>query len=430
MHNLCKCFSFLLPAFLIFCLLGLSSQSLYASCPKPLALVIGNGDYEYRNLNHVINNASELAKMLKQIGFEVIHKNNIEYKQQMDVVVNNFVNRLNDHKERVGLFYFAGHSTQTNRKNFLLPTKNKQTHQGNLGGEDARAVKTDEILRKMREKRNGFNIIILDACYANPYPKSTQHNRCGLKNLGDSNYRKNSIIAYATDIPKLEHSSLFTESLIKELPKGILSRINVIDLFRQIAEDGFPPILSIEEDFFLGSWKCSTLNVRSNVDNATVVIQRNGKDEKKHGYVQNGELNIKLPEGWYTMGIEKSGYSPYDVSFYLQKTVEIKAVLKKPLKKPVVKLTQKKKSAQKIKLWVHSNVDGATVLINNVDGATVFINEREYGIIQNRKMSVTLPVGKYTVRVEKSGYNPFKKQIDLRNTQEVNAYLIVLGNFN
>ncbi|HDN26093.1 MAG TPA: PEGA domain-containing protein [Thioploca sp.] len=65
---------------------------------------------------------------------------------------------------------------------------------------------------------------------------------------------------------------------------------------------------------------------------------------------------------------------------------------------------------RKVKLTVYSNVEGATL----------FINGKNSGTIRNGKRKVKLRVGRrHTVRIEKSGYIPVVKSINLQSTQKI-----------
>ncbi|MEN8219561.1 MAG: caspase family protein [Pseudomonadota bacterium] len=85
---------------------------------KKIALVIGNWAYQFKPLENPQNDARDMAQLLsKQLGFEVIHKENLSFEQMQDEVLK-FKLKL---KGQVGLFYFAGHGLEVEGKNYLLP---------------------------------------------------------------------------------------------------------------------------------------------------------------------------------------------------------------------------------------------------------------------------------------------------------------------
>ncbi|HEC85134.1 MAG TPA: caspase family protein [Thioploca sp.] len=130
-----------------------------------LALVIGNSKYEYRPLRNPTNDAKAMANVLKQKGFDVILKTDINY-GEMKRIIRQFGQRLAASKG-VGLFYFAGHGVQIKKNNYLIPINND--HISDEIDVQNGAIDVDEIVQRMEQANNGFlNIVILDACRDNP----------------------------------------------------------------------------------------------------------------------------------------------------------------------------------------------------------------------------------------------------------------------
>ena len=90
----------------------------HAATDSRTALVIGNGAYSSGPLNPV-NDAADMAAMLKKLGFTVTLKQNAK-QQEMDEAIEAFGNSLR--RGGVGLFYYAGHGVQVNGTNYLLPS--------------------------------------------------------------------------------------------------------------------------------------------------------------------------------------------------------------------------------------------------------------------------------------------------------------------
>jgi formylglycine-generating enzyme required for sulfatase activity len=126
--------------------------------PHRLALVIGNSAYQGRNyIKQPVNDAKDLAKVLCRLDFEVILKTNLT-KRRMNAVVNDFANRLREHKG-IGLFYFSGHGLQENEENYLMAIDAKQWY---------RETKVSNIINKLTKTGNQANLFILDACRETP----------------------------------------------------------------------------------------------------------------------------------------------------------------------------------------------------------------------------------------------------------------------
>lgn len=59
-----------------------------------LALVIGNGTYQnVSSLDTPVNDANEMAAVLKELGFKVILKPNVQRRAMIEAVQQNFIKR-------------------------------------------------------------------------------------------------------------------------------------------------------------------------------------------------------------------------------------------------------------------------------------------------------------------------------------------------
>ena len=166
--------------FLVLSLLALLTPSLSlsaassAAAEQRIALVIGNSTYSSGPLKNPVNDATDIADMLKQLGFSVTLKKNAGL-QEMDEAIETFGNRLK--RGGVGLFYYAGHGVQVNGTNFLLPIDGKIKKESDV---KYQAVDANRILDEMATANNGLNIVILDACRDNPFSRSFRNAARGL----------------------------------------------------------------------------------------------------------------------------------------------------------------------------------------------------------------------------------------------------------
>src|SRR5262245_12110670 len=85
---------------------------------KRVALVIGNAAYKESPLLNPVNDARDMAQLLKELGFEVIYKQNAS-QAEMKSAIRDFGNNIS--KGDVALFYFAGHGAQVSGENYLIP---------------------------------------------------------------------------------------------------------------------------------------------------------------------------------------------------------------------------------------------------------------------------------------------------------------------
>ncbi|CAF0919599.1 unnamed protein product [Adineta ricciae] len=132
-----------------------------------IALVIGNGNYGPENsLENTINDANEMAKLLKKIGFKIQGD-----KAQLDLGYSAMKHILVDFqasikKESMVLFYFAGHGVQSNNRNYLIPTDNFNENNAPLRGSDlrGRAIDAENILDEINDRHPFATFFFLDCC--------------------------------------------------------------------------------------------------------------------------------------------------------------------------------------------------------------------------------------------------------------------------
>ena len=102
----------ILPAFTAY-----GAQSPAPGEPRT-ALIIGNSAYRHEPLKNPANDAEDMARMLRTLGFDVTLKKDASFRQMVEAI-NDFGRGLK--KGGVGLFYFAGHGVQSKGRNYLVP---------------------------------------------------------------------------------------------------------------------------------------------------------------------------------------------------------------------------------------------------------------------------------------------------------------------
>ena len=190
------------------------------------ALVIGNSNYKSAPLQNPVNDARDIAKVLRDLGFEVILKVNAG-RQEMDAAVQKFYRNLNS--ARAGFFYYAGHGMQIDGSNYLLPVNIRVKSSADI---KHRAIKADWILAKMEDSGSKVNIVVLDACRNNPFR--------GLRGAGSGlapiQSVRGSFIAYATSPGSVARdgtgrNGMYTSHLLKNIKRPDLT---VEEVFREV----------------------------------------------------------------------------------------------------------------------------------------------------------------------------------------------------
>ncbi|MGE3536623.1 MAG: caspase domain-containing protein [Candidatus Tectimicrobiota bacterium] len=139
-----------------------------------MALVIGNGAYKTAPLLNPLNDARAMAQVLREVGFQVIQKENAGHKDML-LALRAFGEALQ--QGGVGLFYYAGHGMQVQGKNYLIPVD------AHIEGEEEvlySSVDAQHVLAKMDAAGNRLNIVILDACRNNPFVRRVRSASHGL----------------------------------------------------------------------------------------------------------------------------------------------------------------------------------------------------------------------------------------------------------
>ena len=157
---------------------------------KRVALVIGNGAYQRTPLKNPVNDARAMAHALREVGFDVLLRENVS-QQEFIAVVREFGELLKN-RGGVGLFYYAGHGVQLKGLNYLIPVDATAENEDELR---YRAIDANQILEKMAEANNPLNLVILDACRDNPFPRSFRSQQRGLAQMDAPT---GTIIAFAT----------------------------------------------------------------------------------------------------------------------------------------------------------------------------------------------------------------------------------------
>lgn len=192
-----------------------------------VALVIGNGAYEFSPLRNPPNDSRAIAGALRELGFEVVERENLDQKE-MKKEIQLFGEKLR--KGGVGLFYFAGHGMQVNGKNYLIPVGAHIEHEKQVEYE---AVDVGAVLAEMDHAGNRLNVVILDACRDNPFARSFRSTSTGLASI---NAPTGTLIAYATAPGSVAgdgpgENGIYTGELIKNM---LVAGLKIEDVFKQV----------------------------------------------------------------------------------------------------------------------------------------------------------------------------------------------------
>ena len=189
--------------------------------------MIGNSSYKDAPLKNPVNDATDIAAALRDLGFQVVLRTNANRRQMVEAV-REFGSKLK--KGGVGLFYFAGHGMQSRGRNFLMPVGAALEAEADLEFE---TVDANMVLAQMDEAGNRVNIVVLDACRNNPFVRSF---RSASRGLAQMDAATGTFLAYATAPGSIAadgegRNGIFTKHLLSSL-KNQESRVE--DVFKRV----------------------------------------------------------------------------------------------------------------------------------------------------------------------------------------------------
>lgn len=216
------------------------------------ALVIGNGAYKVAPLANPAADARLIAEALLAARFRVIRLENAS-RETMLKAITEFGNEID--MGGVGVFYYAGHGVQVRGENYLVPVDAKIDREEEIR---TRSVNAQEILDRMASAKNGLNLVFLDACRNDPFPRASRSAATGLAKMDAA---LGTLISFATapgsvaedgeraNSPYSRHLAITIREpglRIEDVLKRVRSRVREETRGRQITWDNS----SIEGDFY------------------------------------------------------------------------------------------------------------------------------------------------------------------------------------
>ena len=180
---------------------------------RRVALVIGNSAYKEAALKNPVNDARLMAAKLKELGFDVIVRENATLGQIASAVAE-FAGRLTP--DTAALIYYAGHGVQSRGRNYLIPVDAAPNNETELGFQ---AVDVSRLTEELDRAQARVSFLILDACRNNPFERRL---RGAARGLAAVDAARGALIAYATAPGSVAAdgdgmNGPYTEELVKAL---------------------------------------------------------------------------------------------------------------------------------------------------------------------------------------------------------------------
>ena len=184
-----------------------------APLPGRVALVIGNGKYASSPLANSVNDSRAVAASLRELGFQVIERENIQARQ-IPSTLREFRSSLTP--GAVALFFYAGHGLQIKGVNYLPAVDADITSEEDV---PMQAIDVNRVLDMLGESKTRLNLLFLDACRNNPYARSM---RSGVNGLAKVDAPSGTLISFATRpgataSDGLSGHGVYTEQLLRQM---------------------------------------------------------------------------------------------------------------------------------------------------------------------------------------------------------------------
>ncbi|RWB20982.1 MAG: peptidase C14 caspase catalytic subunit p20 [Mesorhizobium sp.] len=169
-----------------------------AHADRRVAFVIGNSQYRgIPALKNPDKDAEDVSTTFRLAGFDVFVAKDLT-KLQFEEQFRNYLAAADG--ADLAVVYYSGHGFQIGGENFLIPVDASLKAAADI---EVQAIKLDDVLEQLRSKSK-IQVIILDACRNNPFPRKDYWLRDQLIAAGGAGLAQvksslNTLIAFATE---------------------------------------------------------------------------------------------------------------------------------------------------------------------------------------------------------------------------------------
>jgi len=198
------------------------------------ALIITNADYRVTPLDGPLADFKEINEALTAVEFEITPRQNLRDKTGLEKAITTFIESLESGD--VALIYYAGHGHQFNGENYLVPVDAVASTPQKAAD---LSVSLKFIFEKLSEADTNLNIVILDACRANPFaaasgqPDQWEDGLAKPPKLPDE-----TIVVYPVGLGETTKDSAVGTAFTRALSNQVLSPGNDVDtVFIKVADE-------------------------------------------------------------------------------------------------------------------------------------------------------------------------------------------------
>jgi hypothetical protein len=397
-----------------------------ATVQARFALVIGNAAYPDSPLRNPVNDATDMATLLGNLGFTVTLLTNAD-QRTMERAIQEFTKGVPGGS--LGLFFFAGHGVQIDGMNYLLPIGGDYNEPSDV---KYRAVVADWVLARMEEAGMDMKLLILDACRDNPFGR--RWTRALSRGLATMDALQGALIAYATSPGKTAadgtgRNSPYTAQLLRhmrvpELPVERMFKVVRQGVQRETNGRQTPwESSSLTGEFYFGGLPSTDLvrqgeplelgglSIIGRVSGAEVWVEDDKIGETKAG---RGLTWENLKPGVYRLRAQRSGYEPWERQVKVSANQRTEVVIDMKLL-PEPSVERKEEPLE----W------GGLSIIGRVSGAEVWVEEDKIGETKAGRALTweNLKPGVYRLRAQRPGYEPWERQVQVSANQRTEVVI-------
>jgi hypothetical protein len=162
-----------------------------AESERRLALIVGNSAYKDTPLPNPVNDARAMTARLKQLGFDVMTRENAT-RAQFAAAIAEYAAKITP--STVALLFYAGHGLQVRGRNYLVPVD------AEIDGEASvpfATIDMAQIVDAIDHAGARLKLIVLDACRNNPFERRVRGAAPG-RGLAPMDAARGSLLAFAT----------------------------------------------------------------------------------------------------------------------------------------------------------------------------------------------------------------------------------------
>ena len=205
------------------------------------ALVIGNGNYDHiPDLDNTINDADAIAKSLQKVGFRVFHAQDMD-RRGMNDAIEKFLAAVTPNSEAA--IYYAGHGIELEGENYLLPTDIRKLSPSQTRTLRQESIGLNQLLADLESRKARVNLIMLDACRDNPFPKENTRSLGNTAGLGRVDPPHGTVVLYAAAAGEKALDKLNDED---PNPNGLFTR-HLLELIEKPGLEIRPLIQELKE---------------------------------------------------------------------------------------------------------------------------------------------------------------------------------------